>query len=98
MLTRNQHDHSLYGNRDPFGCGCHAGRSRATNTAGEGSDWDFGLYDLDWLDPVDIVALGWPDRVFAPGERGRIVNGGAWLTIHRTKVDLIYRDLNEVLH
>jgi hypothetical protein len=78
---------SLFGNRDPLGCGCHAGRV-------EGSDWDFGLYYLDWLDPADIVARGWPGRVFAPGEWGRIVNGGAWLTIDGTKVDLIYRDLN----
>jgi hypothetical protein len=74
------------------------GGSRATNTAVEGSDWDFGLYYWDRLDPADIVALGWPGRVFAPGEWGRIVNGGAWLTIDGAKVDLIYRDLDEVLH
>ena len=73
------------------------GGSRATNTAVEGSDWDFGLYYRDRLDPADIVALGWPGRVFAPGEWGRIVNGGAWLTVDGTKVDLIYRDLGEVL-
>src|SRR5262249_41785386 len=45
----------------------------------------------------DIVALGWPGRVFAPGEWGDIVNGGAWLGIDGTKVDLIYRDLREGL-
>jgi hypothetical protein len=73
------------------------GGSRASNTAVEGSDWDFGLYYRSSLDPADIVALGWPGRVFAPGEWGRIVNGGAWLTIDGTKVDLIYRDLGEVL-
>jgi hypothetical protein len=73
------------------------GGSRATNTAVEGSDWDFGLYYQGRLDPADISALGWPGRVFAPGEWGRIVNGGAWLTIDGTKVDLIYRDLDEVL-
>jgi len=73
------------------------GGSRATNTAVEGSDWDFGLYYRGRLDPAGIVALGWPGRVFAPGEWGRIVNGGAWLTIDGTKVDLIYRDLDEVL-
>jgi len=72
------------------------GGSRATNTAVEGSDWDFGLYYRSRLDPADIVALGWPGRVFTPGEWGRIVNGGAWLTIDGTKVDLIYRDLDEV--
>jgi hypothetical protein len=73
------------------------GGSRATSTAAPGSDWDFGLYYRGSLDPADIVALGWPGRVFAPGEWGRIVNGGAWLTIDGTKVDLIYRDLDEVL-
>ena len=73
------------------------GGSRASNTAVEGSDWDFGLYYRGSLDPADIVVLGWPGRVFAPGEWGRIVNGGAWLTIEGTKVDLIYRDLDEVL-
>jgi len=73
------------------------GGSRATNTAVEGSDWDFGLYYRDRLDPADVTAFGWPGRVFAPGEWGRIVNGGAWLTIDGTKVDLIYRDLDEVL-
>lgn len=74
------------------------GGSRATNTAVEGSDWDFGLYYQGWLDPADVQALGWPGRVFAPGEWGRIVNGGAWLTIDGTRVDLIYRNLEEVLH
>jgi hypothetical protein len=73
------------------------GGSRATNSATAGSDWDFGLYYRGRLDPADIVALGWPGRVFAPGEWGGIVNGGAWLTIDGTKVDLIYRDLDEVL-
>ena len=72
------------------------GGSRATNTAVAGSDWDFGLYYRGRLDPADILALGWPGRVFAPGQWGRIVNGGAWLTIDGTKVDLIYRDLDEV--
>ena len=73
------------------------GGSRATGTAVEGSDWDFGLYYRGGLDPADIIALGWPGRVFAPGEWGTIVNGGAWLTVDGAKVDLIYRDLDEVL-
>jgi Nucleotidyltransferase domain len=73
------------------------GGSRATGTAVEGSDWDFGLYYRGGLDPADITALGWPGRVFAPGGWGSIVNGGAWLTVAGAKVDLIYRDLDEVL-
>jgi hypothetical protein len=74
------------------------GGSRATNTADPGSDWDFGLYYRGTLDPADIEALGWPGPVFAPGDWGRIVNGGAWLTIDDTRVDLIYRDLDDVAH
>lgn len=73
------------------------GGSRAAGTAVAGSDWDFGLYYRGRLDPADITALGWPGRVFAPGEWGDIVNGGAWLTIDGARVDLIYRDLDEVL-
>ena len=73
------------------------GGSRAVGAAVEGSDWDFGLYYRGGLDPADISALGWPGRVFAPGEWGSIVNGGAWLTVGGAKVDLIYRDLDEVL-
>ena len=65
------------------------GGSRATDTAVEGSDWDFGLCYRDRLHSADIIARCWPGRVFAPGEWGRIVNGGAWLTIGGTKVDLI---------
>lgn len=74
------------------------GGSRATGTAVEGSDWDFGLYYRGGLDPADVAALGWPGRVFAPGEWGDIVNGGAWLMVDGTKVDLIYRDLDAVMH
>jgi hypothetical protein len=73
------------------------GGSRATNTAVADSDWDFGLYYRGSLDPADVAALGWPGRVFAPGEWGEIVNGGAWLTVDGVKVDLIYRDLDVVL-
>jgi hypothetical protein len=73
------------------------GGSRAVGAAVEGSDWDFGLYYRGGLDPADISALGWPGRVFAPDEWGSIVNGGAWLTVGGAKVDLIYRDLDEVL-
>jgi len=73
------------------------GGSRATGTATDDSDWDFGLYYRGTINPADIIGLGWPGQVFAPGDWGRIVNGGAWLTIDGVKVDLIYRNLGEVL-
>jgi Nucleotidyltransferase domain len=73
------------------------GGSRATGTQGEDSDWDFGLYYRGTIDPADVRALGWPGQVFAPGEWGRLVNGGAWLQVDGAEVDLVYRDLDEVL-
>jgi Nucleotidyltransferase domain len=74
------------------------GGSRATGAATDDSDWDFGLYYRGSIDPDDVRALGWPGQVFGPGDWGRIVNGGAWLEVDGAKVDLIYRDLDEVLH
>jgi hypothetical protein len=74
------------------------GGSRATGSATDDSDWDFGLYYRGGLDPEHVTGLGWPGQVFAPGEWGRIVNGGAWLEVDGEKVDLIYRDLDDVLH
>jgi hypothetical protein len=72
------------------------GGSRATGTATDDSDWDFGLYYRDTIDPADVRALGWPGTVFAPGDWGHIVNGGAWLQVDGTAVDLVYRDLDQV--
>jgi hypothetical protein len=74
------------------------GGSRATGTATDDSDWDFGLYYRGGIDPADVRALGWPGQVFAPGDWGRLVNGGAWLDVDGAAVDLIYRDLDDVLH
>src|SRR5215475_1897053 len=88
---------SLYQAAKSSLCGVTLRSSRATIVRLPSSDWDFGLDYRERLDPADVQALGWPGRVFAPGEWGRIVNGGAWLTIDGTKVDLIYRDIDEVL-
>ena len=72
------------------------GGSRATGTARPHSDWDFGLYYRAPIDPADIRALGFAGEVFAPNEWGRVPNGGAWLVVDGTPVDLIYRDLATV--
>jgi hypothetical protein len=75
------------------------GGSRAQGDHRPDSDWDFGLYYRDRLDSEDVVALGWPGRVFAPGEwGGGVMNGGAWLQVDGRRVDLHYRDLDDVEH
>lgn len=72
------------------------GGSRATGSATASSDWDFGLYYRGDIDTDAIRRLGWSGRVFESGDWGRIVNGGAWLEVDGQRVDLIYRDLDEV--
>ena len=72
------------------------GGSRADGRARPDSDWDFGLYYRGTLDPAGVRALGIDGEVFAPGEWGRVVNGGAWLRVDGVAVDLIYRDLDQV--
>ncbi len=74
------------------------GGSRAQGEHRPDSDWDFGLFYRGRLDPDDVRALGWSGTVFAPGEWGGGVNGGAWLTVEGRRVDLHYRDLDEVEH
>jgi len=72
------------------------GGSRADGRAHLDADWDFGLYYRGTIDPADVRALGFDGEVFAPGEWGRVPNGGAWLSVDGAKVDLIYRDLDVV--
>jgi hypothetical protein len=73
------------------------GGSRAQATDRADSDWDFGLYYRGGIDPDDVRALGFPGEVFAPGEWAYPMNGGAWLTVDGQRVDLIFRDLDDVL-
>jgi len=82
--------------------GCVAvalGGSRAVEEVRADSDWDFGLYYRGTLNPDDVRALGWAGTVFAPGEwGGGIMNGGAWLTAEGQRIDVHYRDLDDVEH
>ena len=74
------------------------GGSRAQGTERPDSDWDFGLYYEDTIDPSDVEALGWQGNITGPGGWGPVVNGGAWLVIDGNRVDLCYRDLSDVNH
>lgn len=81
--------------------GVTLGGSRARGDHTPDSDVDLGLY---YRGPLDVDALGCLARevagaeveVSAPGAWGPWVDGGGWLTIDRTAVDWIYRDLDRV--
>ncbi len=81
------------------------GGSRARGIASERSDYDIGLY-YEPSTPLDIDALraavaSLDDRgaladITDIGGWGPWINGGGWLTISGTRVDLLYRDLFRV--
>ena len=71
------------------------GGSRAAGTADAGSDWDVGVYYRGRLDLDPLARYG---EVYAPGAWGRIMNGGAWLSLEGLKVDVLLRDLDVALH
>lgn len=72
------------------------GGSRAQGTHQPHSDWDFALYYRNTIDTDALRALGYPGTVVEPGDWAYPMNGGAWLTVQGTKVDVLYRDLADV--
>jgi hypothetical protein len=80
------------------------GGSRARGEAMAHSDYDIGLY-YEADHPIDTgrlakAAMLLPGAarasVTALGEWGPWINGGAWLTVDRRQVDLLYRQLDKV--
>lgn len=69
------------------------GGSRASGHTDAASDWDLGLYYRGEPDLTPIARYG---QVHPPGAWGRIMNGGAWLALDGTKVDVLLRDLDAV--
>ena len=76
------------------------GGSRASGTAGPDSDWDFAVYYRGAsFDPASLRSLGWPGEIFPIGGwGGGVFNGGAWLTAGARRVDVHYRDLDDIEH
>lgn len=72
------------------------GGSRASGTHRPDSDWDLGVYYRGAFDPEELRRLGHRGYVSELGEWGPIMNGGAWLTVDRTAVDVIFRDLDAI--
>ncbi len=73
------------------------GGSRAGGTSHAGSDWDFAIYYRRVFDPSSLRNKGWQGDVSEIGGwGGGVMNGGAWLTVGGRRVDVHYRDLDEV--
>lgn len=73
------------------------GGSRAKGDHRPDSDWDFAVYYRGFFDPDTIRSRGWAGQVFDVGAwGGGVMNGGAWLTIDGQRVDVHYRDLDDV--
>jgi predicted nucleotidyltransferase len=75
------------------------GGSRATETHRPDSDWDLAVYYRGAFSPESLRALGWPGEVSEIGAwGGGVFNGGAWLHVDDRRVDVHYRDLDDVEH
>lgn len=69
--------------------------SRASTDVDAASDWDLTVYYRDSLDLAPLAAFG---DVHPPGSWGRLMNGGAWLSIDGVAVDVMLRDVPFVEH
>ncbi len=73
------------------------GGSRAAGLARPDSDWDFAVYYRGSFTPDCLHALGWPGEISALGGwGGGVFNGGAWLRAGDRRVDVHFRDLDDV--
>jgi predicted nucleotidyltransferase len=75
------------------------GGSRARDEHDRDSDWDFAVYYRGRFEPEQLRAKGWEAEVTdVGGWGGGVMNGGAWLHLDGRRVDVHYRDLDEVDH
>jgi len=79
----------------PGAVGIALGGSQGAGGADGGSDWDLGVY---YRGAIELSALEAYGEVHPPGSWGRLMNGGAWLRVGETDVDVILRDLDVALH
>lgn len=75
------------------------GGSRARGGHEPDSDWDLAIYYRQRFEPDALRQKRWTGQVSEIGGwGGGVMNGGAWLTIEGRRVDIHYRDLNDVEH
>jgi hypothetical protein len=79
------------------------GGSNCTGTASEKSDVDLGVYytggfDTGRMDDVlkELDDAGRSGLLNKPGEWGKWINGGAWLTVDGVKTDILLRETGRV--
>lgn len=73
------------------------GGSRAVGEHRPDSDWDFAVYYRGEFQPEQLRRLDAQGTVSPIGGwGGGVFNGGAWLTIDGRRVDVHYRDLDDV--
>jgi predicted nucleotidyltransferase len=73
------------------------GGSRAQGIHRPDSDWDLAVYYRGAFDPQALRDTGWAGEVSEIGGwGGGVFNGGAWLRVDGRRVDVHYRDLDDV--
>ena len=75
-----------------------AGGEDVARPAPPGAEPAYLLYYRGTLDAGDLRKLGFEGEVAKPGAWGRLMNGGASLTVEGGRVDVVYRDRDAVEH
>ena len=73
-----------------------AGGEDVARPAPPGAEPAYLLYYRGTLDAGDLRKLGFEGEVAKPGAWGRLMNGGASLTVEGGRVDVVYRDRDAV--
>ena len=75
-----------------------AGGEHVARPAPPGAELAYLLYYRGTLDGAELRKLPFEGDVAEPGVRGRLMNGGASLTVAGRRADVVYRDLGAVEH
>lgn len=74
------------------------GGSRSRGEQRPDSDWDYALYYRGSFDLDALRRQGWEGDLTEVGGWPGVMNGGGWLQVDGRRVDMHYRDLDEIEH